>query len=202
MSRNLTKRILSLLLALVLFVSSAPAAVFATEEAEAEQMAEEAIPRAAQTELEALIEQQLRAFAKSINQSNADDTASTDLAMHGMSQGGKKLTAGKSHALTATLLNSEIMIACLSKGCTSAIEIMQQLDRVKLENIGGYGIWKGPKDSTYGMTLYDSADKTTRKSEYALASGKGCVIDAVIQTDDMVRPMVPGGANITNFLLE
>ena len=36
----------------------------------------------------------------------------------------------------------------------------------------------------------------------ALASGKGCVIDAVIDTDDMVRPMVPGGAHITHFLLE
>ena len=29
-----------------------------------------------------------------------------------------------------------------------------------------------------------------------------CVIDCRLELDEVVRPMVPGGANITNFLLE
>ena len=36
----------------------------------------------------------------------------------------------------------------------------------------------------------------------ALASGRGCVIDCVLDMDEMVRPMVAGGAHITNFLLK
>ena len=104
MKRNLTKRILSLLLALVLFISSAPAAVFATEE-ETAQIAEEAMPRAVQADLVASIEQQIRAFARSIDKPNADDDAATAIAKHGISGGGKTLNAGKNHALTATLMN-------------------------------------------------------------------------------------------------
>ena len=36
----------------------------------------------------------------------------------------------------------------------------------------------------------------------ALESGQGCVIDCVLDMDEMVRPMVPGGAHITDFLLK
>ena len=36
----------------------------------------------------------------------------------------------------------------------------------------------------------------------ALASGRGCVIDCMLDMDEMVRPMVAGGAHITNFLLK
>jgi len=35
----------------------------------------------------------------------------------------------------------------------------------------------------------------------ALEAGRGCVIDCVLDMDEMVRPMVAGGAHITNFLL-
>ena len=36
----------------------------------------------------------------------------------------------------------------------------------------------------------------------ALASGRGYVIDCAIEMDEMVRPMVPGGGRITQFLVD
>ena len=36
----------------------------------------------------------------------------------------------------------------------------------------------------------------------ALGAGCGCVIDCVLDMDEMVRPMVAGGAHITDFLLK
>lgn len=36
----------------------------------------------------------------------------------------------------------------------------------------------------------------------AMTCGKGYVIDCMIDTDEMVRPMVPGGGKITNFLVD
>ena len=36
----------------------------------------------------------------------------------------------------------------------------------------------------------------------ALKGDRGCVIDCVLDMDEMVRPMVAGGAHITNFLLK
>ena len=36
--------------------------------------------------------------------------------------------------------------------------------------------------------------------EDAMASGKGCVIDCLIDIDEMVRPMVGGGSHITDFM--
>ena len=56
----------------------------------------------------------------------------------------------------------------------------------------------------YGLNGYRVTNRAEMEQAFksALESGKGCVIDAVIDTDDMVRPMVPGGAHITSFLLE
>ena len=36
--------------------------------------------------------------------------------------------------------------------------------------------------------------------EEAKASGEGCVIDCVLDIDEMVRPMVGGGSHITDFM--
>ena len=36
--------------------------------------------------------------------------------------------------------------------------------------------------------------------EEAKASGKGCVIDCILDIDEMVRPMVGGGSHITDFM--
>ena len=56
----------------------------------------------------------------------------------------------------------------------------------------------------YGLKGFRVTNRSEMEQAFkaALESGCGCVIDAVIDTDDMVRPMVPGGAHITNFLLE
>ena len=56
----------------------------------------------------------------------------------------------------------------------------------------------------YGLKGFRVTNRAEMEQAFraALESGCGCVIDAVIDTDDMVRPMVPGGAHITNFLLE
>ena len=132
MNRNLTKRIMSLLLVLVLLISNVPAVVFAAEETtaatgeivvaetsapteaatepaeetfsptqpetvpeetsaptEAEEPETEAA-MAAKLELEATIEKQIRAFAKSIDKPGADDDAAREIAQHGMFGRGKK----------------------------------------------------------------------------------------------------------------
>ena len=128
MNRNLTKRIMGLLLALVLLISNLPATAFATEETEATQPAAEAMSRAVHTELGATIEQQVRAFAKSINKTDADDDAAVAIANHGITGGGKKLAVGKNHALTATLMNSELGLATVIQGCALGIQQMQQLN--------------------------------------------------------------------------
>ena len=36
----------------------------------------------------------------------------------------------------------------------------------------------------------------------ALSCGHGYVIDCAIEIDEMVRPMVPGGGRITQFLVD
>ena len=83
--------------------------------------------RAVQTE-PASIEAQVRAFADSIDQSDAVSNAARALATHGMTKGGKKLTIGKGHALTAVLFNSEILQLALIEGCTEIITTMHRLD--------------------------------------------------------------------------
>ena len=135
MNRNLTKRIMSLLLVLVLLISNVPAVVFAAEETtaatgeivvaetsaptEAEEPETEAA-MAAKLELEATIEKQIRAFAKSIDKPGADDDAAREIALLGMFGRGKKLSVGKSHALTAALMNSELGLATVIQGCALA----------------------------------------------------------------------------------
>ena len=133
MNRKLTKRIISSLLALVLLLSNVPATAFATEETGATQPADETVEsaeasRAVQTDLKAAIEQQIRTYAKSINKSNADDAAATAIAKHGITGGGKTLAVGKNHALTATLMNSELGLATVIRGCELGIKQMQQLN--------------------------------------------------------------------------
>ncbi|MBQ9581111.1 MAG: acetolactate synthase large subunit, partial [Synergistaceae bacterium] len=51
-----------------------------------------------------------------------------------------------------------------------------------------------------GFRAHNTSElETALKS--ALASGKGSVIDCVIDIDEMVRPMVSGGGHISDFLL-
>lgn len=115
-------------------------------------------------DLAATVETQIRAFAKSINKSNADDTAASAIAKHGITGGGKKLSVGKTHALTATLWNSELMQVAAVKTCTAAIDYMQRLDKDHLPYVNGFCTWNG-SGGTYGSyvciveTHYDASSR-------------------------------------------
>ena len=100
-------------------------------------------------QLQATIEGQIRAFAKSINKTNADDSAAAALAKHGLTGGGKKLSVGKSHALTATLWNSELLQVATIDTCVAAIDYMQKLDKDYLPNVNGFCAWNDSNRS-YG----------------------------------------------------
>lgn len=51
-----------------------------------------------------------------------------------------------------------------------------------------------------GATRVSTVEQLEAAIEEALSSGRGYVIDCVIDQDEMVRPMVAGGQHITNFL--
>ena len=56
----------------------------------------------------------------------------------------------------------------------------------------------------YGLHSYRAAtaEEFEAAFEKALACGGGAVIDAVLNQDEMVRPMVAGGSPVTDFLLD
>ena len=162
MNRNLTKRIMSLLLVLVLLISNVPAVVFAAEETTAatgeivvaetsapteaeepqiyteELVTENTAERSARSSsygegtiypalnaTEKNIEQQIRSYAKSLNYSGADDDAALALAQHGITGRGKHLKLSGNHGLTATLMNSEMGLTTVIRGCIMGISTMQ-----------------------------------------------------------------------------
>lgn len=79
------------------------------------------------SELLKTVDAQLRAFAKSLDQKDADDEAAWALARHGVSGRGKTLKVGQSHPLTATLLNSEMGLSTLIRGCYRGIRTLEQM---------------------------------------------------------------------------
>jgi len=72
-----------------------------------------------------------------------------------------------------------------------ATDVIPSVDYVKLAE-------------AYGLTGYSVSDCAGFEAALraALASGRGCVIECVIDTDEKVRPMVGGGQRITQFMLE
>ena len=56
----------------------------------------------------------------------------------------------------------------------------------------------------YGLKGFRASTMAEMESAFsaALEAGCGCVIDCVLDMDEMVRPMVAGGAHITDFLLK
>ena len=149
------KQFYSFLMALVMLWSAVPIFVL--------PICAEDVVQAAVTEddLRAAVEQQIRAFAKSINQSGADDAAAKALAKHGLSGGGKKLSVGKSHALTATLWNSEMMQQAMTETCAATAKYIQSMDLKDFSYVHGWCIWNGSQ-SYYDLATYISAD-----TEYA-----------------------------------
>lgn len=71
------------------------------------------------------IDQQIRDYAKSIDQQDADDAAARALAKHGVTQRGATLKAGENHPLTATLMNAELTLQCFTDGLAKGIQLMQ-----------------------------------------------------------------------------
>ena len=97
----------------------------------------------------AAVEQQIRAYAKSLNFAEADDKAAGALASHGITGGGRTLSVDENHALTATIWNSELFQMAATETCTKAIAYMQMLDKDSLPYVNGFCIWND-SDSTCG----------------------------------------------------
>ncbi len=56
----------------------------------------------------------------------------------------------------------------------------------------------------YGLKGFRATTMAEMETAFqaALRAGCGCVIDCMLDMDEMVRPMVAGGAHITDFLLK
>ena len=99
-----------------------------------------------------------------------------------------------------------IITVVFNNGCLGMVRQWQNL--IYKQRFSETTLDRGPDfvklAQAYGLNGYRVTNRAEMEQAVraALASGKGCVIDAIIDTDDMVRPMVPGGAHITNFLLE
>ena len=140
----------------------------------------------AETDMESIIREQIEAFAKSIDQKNADDTAAKALAKHGISGGGKTLSVGKNHALTATLMNSELMKLALTDACRQTVEYMQTLDeKVLYLDVGGgwnttryyYSISRDPKmlETEYLVKLKHGKDVSANAYDNSLVWMAGSI---------------------------
>ena len=159
---QLRKKVLSFSLSLVLLLGSIPSSVLAAQLSATETNIKAAAANAAaQT-----VEQQVLAHAKSINKSGADDDAGWALAKHGITGGGKQLTMGSSHGMTATLMNSKLGLAAVTLGCTMAVETMQQTCRDYLY-VGGNCNWNS-QGMTYQVRAYPNEEN--KNSYYLLRS--------------------------------
>lgn len=91
---------------------------------------------AAQTEIPT-IEEQIRAYAESIDQPGADDDAARIIAMHGIMMGGRDMQVDEDHALTALLMNSKVLQDCLIDSLPQMIRLMQSSGKKILYAHGG-----------------------------------------------------------------
>lgn len=146
------KKILSWILAAALLLGAVPS-VFAAEET---------------GDTKALIAQQVRAFAASIDKAGADDDAAWALAKHGTTGRGKKLTAGQNHALTATLMNSELALSTIIEGCLWGITTMDQLGLDRIFDDGG--CYWGTSSQHYSNTFYPTDQTNKGQSLYYLGT--------------------------------
>ena len=76
--------------------------------------------------LTAAIRQQVESLAKSVYYADADGDAAMALALRGVTGQGKKLSVGKNHSLTATMLNSNQLQEYLVKALSVLIRYMEQ----------------------------------------------------------------------------
>ena len=149
------KRILSLVCALVLVLAMIPLTARAAEST-------------LKAEIHQAVDSQIRAFAATLKQSGSDDTAAKALAKHGLTQGGKKLSAGKSHSLTAALWSTELLPAALIDGCSEALSLMQATDPTDPWYVRGDNRWNGAA-SIISMTRISSPELKTMGIDFTLA---------------------------------
>ena len=112
---------------------------------------------AEEQDIEEIIREQVETYAKSIDQKDADSKAADKLAAHGITGRGKKLSADKSHPLTAALFNSELLKACITD---SLHEIILTARKFNEKNMYGFGEanWNIGSDYKYRCYVhsYDS----------------------------------------------
>ncbi|MBQ7873847.1 MAG: hypothetical protein IJ306_01610, partial [Oscillospiraceae bacterium] len=141
--KKFAEKILSVFLAAIMIMGTGIKPVFAAESEE--------------QSLEEIIRPQIEAFAKSIDQKDADGKAADALASHGITKNGKKLSVGENHALTATIMNSELFKTGLAYFCANIIKVtgLLQVD-VMCETIEC--TWKSNKtDSHFGKKYIEDS---------------------------------------------
>ena len=149
------KRILSLVCALALALTMVPLTASASGPASKE-------------DIEKAVSSQIRSFADSLKQSDAVDNAAKALAKHGLTQKGKKLTAGKSHALTAALWNTGMLQDALVKGCSELLWLMQLTDPTKTSYICCSPAWYDGSGSNYSASRCSSPGYEAEYCDLAL----------------------------------
>lgn len=141
---GICRRLLSTVLATVLILAALPLTA----------RADQAQPVGISKEtMIAAIEPQIRAFAKSIDQKNADTEAAADLATHGLTGRGKTLKMDKNDAMTAALMNSELVQEGFSVGMANVFWNMQ---RMSLDSVAGARlqfVWSGAGDQYFATIL-------------------------------------------------
>ena len=102
--------------------------------------------------------------------------------------------------------NLPIITVIFNNGCLGMVRQWQNL--IYKQRYSETTLDRGPDfvklAEAYGLKGFRVTNRAEMEQAFraALDSGCGCVIDCVLFQDEMVRPMVPGGAHITNFLLE
>ncbi len=133
------KRIISLVLCFLMIINIFSATAFAEEE----------------QNLEEIIRPQIEAFAKSIDQKNAAGGAQDALVLHGLGGSGKKLSVGKNHAITATIVNSELIKEYLTKVCILLIETANEMNMDKMYSVCETIWYFGGNSRAYNLLVYD-----------------------------------------------
>ncbi len=101
--------------------------------------------------LENTIREQIETYAKSIDQPNANGKAADKLATQGIKGGGKKLSANKSHPLTATLMNSGLVKDRFTEALTAMVEMMYKINVSTVYGSGSF-VWHS-NEKSFNMYL-------------------------------------------------
>jgi len=99
-----------------------------------------------------------------------------------------------------------IITVIFNNGCLGMVRQWQNL--IYQQRYSETTLDRGPDfvklAQAYGLKGFRVRSKAEMEEAFqaALEAGCGCVIDCWLDMDETVRPMVPGGAHITHFLLE